>query len=245
MSSLSRIALATALAFAAAPALAQDDASWTVSGGAWVVSDYVWRGVSQSQEDPTWQLELATEHESGFYVGAFLSGVDFIPSGADYDDGIDYEVNAYLGWNGQLSETLTLDLNYTRIAYPGSKEDFDADFNEFAATLGFGGNYSATVVYSDDTVNLGSSAWYWQLGGEWELGASGLMLGAAAGHYDLGPELGGSYNDYEVWLARSFGNVALKLAYSDTSGYDDVLAESLGERHLADGRVWLSLGYEF
>ncbi|NLB12822.1 MAG: hypothetical protein GX826_02220, partial [Gammaproteobacteria bacterium] len=53
MPSLSRIALAAALAFAAAPALAQDEAPWTVSGGAWIVSDYVWRGVSQSQEDPT------------------------------------------------------------------------------------------------------------------------------------------------------------------------------------------------
>ena len=60
-----------------------------------------------------------------------------------------------------------------------------------------------------------------------------------------GPELGGSYNDYEVWLARSFGSISTKLAYSDTSGYDDVLAESLGERHLAEGRVWLSVGYEF
>ncbi|MCX7555558.1 TorF family putative porin [Xanthomonadaceae bacterium JHOS43] len=245
MSPLSRLAAAAALAIAAAPVFAQDESPWSVSGGVWAVSDYVWRGVSQTQEDPTWQVELGVEHKSGFYAGAFVSGVDFIPSGADWDDGIDYEVNAYLGWSQQISDTLTLDLSYTRIAYPGAKADYDADFDEFTAELGIGDNYTATVVYSPDTVNLGSSAMYYRFGGEWELGDSGILLGAAAGLYDLGQELGGSYKDYELSLARSFGNVAVKLAYFDTAGYNDELAESLGDRHLADGRAMLSVGYEF
>ena len=77
------------------------------------------------------------------------------------------------------------------------------------------------------------------------MGDSGFQLGAAAGRYDLGRELGGAYNDYELSLARSFGPVATKLAYVTTSGYNDTLSESLGERHLASGRAILSLGYEF
>lgn len=245
MPSLFRIAATAVLAFAAVPALAQDESPWSVSGGVWGVSDYVWRGVSQTQEDPTWQAELGVEHDSGFYVGAFLSGVDFTPSGADWDDGIDFEANVYIGWAQQISDTLTLDLGYTRIFYPGSKDGFDADFNEFSAELGIGDNYTATVVYSPDTVNLGSSAWYYRLGGAWELGDSGFTLGAGVGLFDLGSELGGSYKDFEVSVARSFGNVALKLAYHDTAGYDESIAESLGERHLADSRVVFSIGYEF
>ena len=104
--SLSRIALATALASPSLPPwprMNPPGPSAAVRGSSVITS-----GVCvQTQEDPTWQLELAAEHETGFYVGTFLSGVDFVPSGADYDDGIDYEVNAYLGWNGQLSDTLT------------------------------------------------------------------------------------------------------------------------------------------
>lgn len=245
MSPLSRLAAVAALAFIAVPAFAQDESPWSVSGGVWAVSDYVWRGVSQTQEDPTWQAELGVEHESGFYVGVFLSGVDFTPSGADWDDGIDYEVNAYLGWSGRISDTLTLGLDYTRIAYPGAEDGFDADFDEFTAELGIGEHYTAAVTYSPDAVSLGSSAWYYRLGGEWELGESGFTLGAGVGLYDLGRELGGSYKDFEVSVARSFGNVAFKLAYFDTSGYSETLAESLGERHLADGRAVLSVGYEF
>ena len=245
MSPLSRLAAAAALAFVAVPAFAQDEAPWSVSGGVWAVSDYVWRGVSQTQEDPTWQAELGAEHESGFYAGVFLSGVDFTPTGADWDDGIDFEANAYVGWTQQISDTLTLDLGYTRIFYPGFEEGYDADFDEFTVGLGIGENYTAEVTYSPDTVNLGSSAWYYRLAGEWELGESGFSLGAGVGLYDLGRELGGSYKDFEASVARSFGNVALKLAYLDTAGYSEEIAESLGERHLADGRVVLSVGYEF
>lgn len=242
---LSRLAAAAALALFAVPAVAQEESPWSISGGVWAISDYVWRGVSQTQEDPTLQAELAAEHASGFYVGALLSGVDFTPSGADWDDGIDYEVNAYIGWNGQISDTLTLDLFYTRVAYPGSESDFEQDFDEYSAVLGIGEHYAAEVTYSPDTVNLGSSAWYYRLSGEWALGDSGFTLGAGAGLYDLGRELGGSYKDFDVSLARSFGNVALKLSYFDTSGYSEEIAESLGERHLADGRLVLSAGYEF
>ncbi len=245
MRMMSRLAAAAVLAVVAVPAFAQDESDWSFSGGVWVLSDYVWRGVSQTQEDPTWKLELLVEHETGFYVGGEFYGVDFTPPGADFSDGIDYEGNLYLGWNRDFSDTLSLDLSYTRIFYPDSLPDYESDFNELEAVLGFGGNYSLTANYSDDTVNLGHSAWYWRLGGEWELGESGLMLGAGAGVYDLGAELGGSYRDYELSLARDFGQFGVKFAWTGTSGYNDELADALGERHLAGSRVALTAGFQF
>lgn len=240
-----RLAAVAALVFFAAPAWAQDDSDWSFSGGAWVLSDYVWRGVSQSQEDPTWKLEGLIEHASGFYVGGEFYGVDFVPSGEDWDDGISWESNLYVGWSREFSDDLSLDLSYTHISYPGSKADFDSDFNELEAILGFAGNYTLTANYSDNSVNLGHSAWYWRLGGEWELGDSGMTLGAGVGRYDLGSELGGSYRDYEVSLGREFGHLDLKLSWFGTSGYNDDLADSLGERNLAGSRVVLSAGFTF
>ncbi|NLW06331.1 MAG: hypothetical protein GX029_14105, partial [Pseudomonadaceae bacterium] len=92
MSSLPlRAALAAVLSAAALPALAQDagaEPAWSFGGEVVAASDYVWRGVSQTMEDPALQLEAYVEHESGFYVGGFASNVDF----GDPDDGIDYEL---------------------------------------------------------------------------------------------------------------------------------------------------------
>ena len=245
MYKLSRLAAALVLSTAALPVVAQAESAWSVSGIIGVASDYTWHGVSQTQEDPTWQLEANLDHESGFYVGGQVWGVDFVPPGEDWDDGIRYESNLYVGWSHELSDFLSLTLDYTRTFYPGSRPDYDQDFNEFTVELGLGENYTATVAWSDDAVNLGHEGLYLALAGNWDLGDSGFQLGAAAGRYDLGRELGGAYNDYELSLARSFGRVATKLAYVTTSGYNDTLAESLGERHLASGRAVLSVGYEF
>lgn len=239
------LAAAAALLFVTAPALAGDASPWSFSGGVWGLSDYVWRGVSQTQEDPTWKLEGLIEHESGFYVGGEFYGVDFTPPGADYDDGISWEGNVYVGWTREFSNDMSLDVDYTRVFYPGSRPGYNSNFNELEVIFGFAGHYTATAVYSDDTVNLGHSAWYWRLGGEWELGDSGVTLGAGAGLFDLGSELGGSYRDFELSLGREFGPVSLKLSWFDTSGYNDTLAESLGERHLAGSRVVLAAGFTF
>ncbi|HET9048306.1 MAG TPA: TorF family putative porin [Chiayiivirga sp.] len=245
MLTLPRLAAATAMLVMAFPALAQEESDWTLSGGAWLLSDYAWRGVSQSQEDPTWKLEGLVEHASGFYVGGEFYGVDFIPPGEDYDDGISYEGNVYVGWNREFTDSLSLDLSYTRVFYPGSEPDYNQNFGELEAVLGFGGHYSLTANYSDNTVNLGHSAWYWRLDGEWDLGETGFTYGAGLGRYDLGKELGGTYEDYEIFLARSFEHFSAKLAWIDTSGFNETLAENLGEQHLADGRFVLSAGVTF
>lgn len=244
---LTKTLLALLLCAPALPALAQDEESsgpFTVSGGAWVLSDYVWRGVSQTQEDPAFQAEISVAHESGFYIGAWATTVDFTPAGAE-DDGIDYELDAYIGWAGDLSDSVNLDLNFTRLTYPGHNPGYNYEFSEFSAALGFAEHYTATVVYSDDAINLGGEGIYYNLAGEWELGDSGFTFGAAAGHYDLDDALGDSYQDYLLSLSRSFGPVTAALMYTDTSGYSEALAEGLGDASLAGSRVALSLGVEF
>ncbi|AKS41278.1 TorF family putative porin [Wenzhouxiangella marina] len=53
-------------------------------------SDYVFRGVSQTDEGPTPQLSLDVYGETGWYAGIWASDVDFDESG-------DWELNPYLG----------------------------------------------------------------------------------------------------------------------------------------------------
>ena len=99
--------LAVSLAFAPAQALAQSGAepAWSVGGSVTGASDYVWRGVSQTSEDPALLLDLYAEHESGWYVGASAANVDF----DDPDDGMDWELEPYVGWSGDLGAGAGLD----------------------------------------------------------------------------------------------------------------------------------------
>jgi uncharacterized protein (TIGR02001 family) len=232
---------ALALVCAATPALADEGSAWSVEGSVSAMSDYVWRGVSQTQEDPAAQAELTLSHESGFYVGAFLSNVDFTGPD-DEDDGMNTEANLWVGYNHEINDSMNLDVYYIRYFYPGVNEGFDIDFNEVTVALGFGGNYTASVSYSDDAMKLGGSSLYYSLAGEWEL-ESGFTVGASVGYYDLDSAIDESYTDYGVSIGKSFGPMDVSLWYTNTSGFNEVLDENLGSA--ADGRVGVTLSVGF
>lgn len=244
-------ALAAVLAALALPGLAQaqeaveageEPATWSFGGEVVAASDYVWRGVSQTMEDPALQVDLVVEHGSGFYAGAFASNVDF----GDSEDGIGYEFNPYIGWAGELGAGTALDVFVSRVAYPGHNgADYDIDYTEIEATLTFVEQYHVGVAYSPDIFNLGAKGWYYYAGAEWALGDSGLNLAVQAGHYDLDAAAGDRYSDWQVSLDRDFGPINARLQYTDTSSYGEPLSETVGDASLADGRAALLLTWAF
>jgi len=120
---VTRILLSSLMLAASGGALAADTApapaaapDWTESGNVTVVSDYLFRGVSQTQAKPTAQANLDFTHASGFYVGAFGSGV----SHAAYNNGGGAELDLYGGYRAPLAEGSTLDVGVVTYWYPGA-----------------------------------------------------------------------------------------------------------------------------
>ena len=85
-------------------------------------------------------------HESGWYVGAWASNVDF---GDDVD--IDYEVDLYTGFSGGDEEGLGWDVGFVYYAYP---DESDANYPEIYGKLSYG-MFSGALFYSNDYVNSG------------------------------------------------------------------------------------------
>ena len=86
-------ALATALIGVSSPASAQSDVkvAWNVG----VVSDYIFRGFSQTGEDPA--IQGGVDLTSGsFYAGAWASNVDF-------GDDTDAEIDVYGGYRTEAA----------------------------------------------------------------------------------------------------------------------------------------------
>lgn len=109
------ISVAMSAMAVSAPAFAQDEAEEvsgpiTVSGGAALVSDYRFRGVSLSDKDFAFQPYLTVKHESGFYAGVWGSNLA-------ENAGDDLEVDLYAGFSG--GEELTYDIGATYYLYPG------------------------------------------------------------------------------------------------------------------------------
>jgi uncharacterized protein (TIGR02001 family) len=181
--------------------------SWNLA----LTSDYVFRGVSQNARDPALQggLDYAFG-DTGFYVGAWGSNVDFGPGSPDI------EIDTYVGWNTDMTDSLNLDIMLTRYNYYGEDEvDFGAiDYNELIGVLTWNEMIAFTAAYTNDYSNSGISSTYVNITGEWEV-ADSFNFTAGVGRSDF-EDIDG-YTDWMLGINRDFGRVNAALNYYDTN----------------------------
>ena len=206
-----------------------------VSANFSMVSDYVFRGISQSQEDPTLQGGFDWAHESGFYVGTWASGVDFVGSGPD--DGADVEWDLYLGYGASITEDWSWDLSYVQYLYPGTVSGVDYDYGEVLVAFGYKELLGLTLGYANDVFNSDETGIYYEVSGGTDIGSDGWSWNAAVGHYDL-DDLDSSYTHYSVGINKAFEKLSVGLTLHDSDGDDE-----FGD--IAEARAVLSVSTEF
>jgi uncharacterized protein (TIGR02001 family) len=206
------LALAAATALMTPVAFAQDDSaesekSWEVSLA--FMSDYKFRGISQTNEDPAVQLTFDWAHESGFYLGSFVSNVDFVPG-----DGANYELDLYAGYAWDINETVSADISYVQYIYPADNADYD--YGELIGSVTFFDSISAMVGFSNDVFASDESALYYGVSGSTSL--NDFTFSGSVGYYDLSDVAGGGITDYSVAVARDIGPLTVSVGYYDTNG---------------------------
>jgi len=221
----------------ALPALgfAQDDgeeASKPWTGNLTFASDYRFRGISQTNEDPTIQGTFTWGFDSGVYLSTFASTVDFVPG-----DGANFEADFVVGWNGDVNDWLNVDTSFVYYAYPFAEVDYD--YAEVIGKATFGGMASFMVGYSNDVFNTSEDGLYYAVSGTLTV-AEEYTVAGTLGYYDLDDAYGGSITDYSVGVSRPIGPMTVGFAYVNTNeGLEDVYGTN------NDGRVVFSLGVNF
>ena len=130
---------------------------FSISGNVGLFSDYIFRGYTQTKEDPALQGGFDVEHESGAYAGVWASNVNWTTEG-EYMDDNSLELDFYGGFAGGLGETgIGYDVGILKFYYPGENTSgqADTDATEVYASLSKDiGPVSASlgvyVVVSDD-----------------------------------------------------------------------------------------------
>jgi uncharacterized protein (TIGR02001 family) len=185
-----------------------------------LVSDYRFRGISQTGEDAAIQGGFDASFEPGFYIGTWASSVDF----GDVTDGSGsygtMEIDYYTGWAGPVGDTdFGIDVGYYYYQYPGDTVDPKGDYQEFNIT-GSWKDLSLGVTYSDDF--YAETGEYWYYAGDYSLGfAENFALGLHAGYNKFEDEGFFStdedeYTDYSVSLTYTFKGVDLSVAWVGT-----------------------------
>lgn len=112
-------------------------ASAQFSANIGVVSDYRFRGVSQTKNSFALQGGLDYAHSSGLYIGTWLSTV----SKDLYTKGQGLEWDIYGGWKKEFAKDWTVDVGVLTYMYPS------AQFYTAAPPAGNGTKYTNTEVY--------------------------------------------------------------------------------------------------
>jgi len=182
------------------------------SGYVAVMTDYVKRGVSQSESDPALQLGGDVNFANGFYFGAWASTTDIDNGPGRYRD---RELNYYLGYVFDLSESWQISANAVAYEYPGQTGYIDYSYQEYSV----GGNYDDRLwlefAYTPDLYHTGLSANNADLYAEWPLD-NGWFVGGGAGYYDTSKLTGSAYKYWQLGVTKSFKWVDVDLRFHDT-----------------------------
>lgn len=185
------------------------------SGNVAITSDYVWRGISQTDEDPA--IQGGFDYANGmFYAGTWASNVDF---GDDSDTNI--EVDFYGGLAGALESGVTWDVGVIYYAYPDADES-DLDFVEIKGALGYefagGLGVGGEVYWDPDNQNV-----YYQATAGYGL-TDAFAVDASVGNYSF--DGGGDYTNWSLGGTYSLPiGIDVDLRYWGTDVDDTSIAD--------------------
>jgi len=227
LKTLTRLALGAAAIFAAAPAMAAEiGGGFTVNGGATLVSDYRFRGISQTDKRFAVQGTIALGHESGFYATIWGSSIDDYVAG-----GADQEIDFIVGWRRTFDSGTTVDVGVLYYYYPGAESivpDLNTDFVEpyvsVAHTFGpVTAKLTANYAPSQSALSIGNgNEDNFYLAGDLSAAIpdTGFTISGHIGH-SFGPSyltIGDEYTDWNLGVSYTTGPLTIGVQYVDTDG---------------------------
>jgi uncharacterized protein (TIGR02001 family) len=202
----------------ATAAAAQDAPAVDVSFNVGVATDYVFRGFTQTMEDP--QVFGGVDVVSGiFYAGAWASNVDF-------GDETDAEYDLYAGVTPTLGP-VAANFGVIYYGYLNAPDGTDYDYVELMAkgSIPVGpATIGAAAYYSPEFFGETGEAWYTEVNGSFSP-VEKITLGGAFGHQDV--ELAGDYNTWNLGATFALTDIiSIDARYHDTD-LDDAVCEDI------------------
>ena len=241
---LSRSLLVLAMSAVALPAFADEPApADPLSFNVGVVSEYRYRGISQTRLKPALQGGVDYAAPNGFYLGAWASTIKWIKD-AGGDAGA--EVDLYGGYKTEVAPGLTLDVGLLQYYYASNKLNPSANTLEIYGALTFG---PVTAKYSQSTTNLfgfadSKGSGYFDVTANFDLG-DGLTLSPHVGHQSVKHNSAASYTDYSLTLAKDFSGLVVSGALIGTDANKTTYASPVNGKFLGKSMLVVGLKKTF
>lgn len=221
---------------------------WTGSAG--IVSNYRFRGISQTDRHGAVQAGVEFDVAGGGYVGGWGSNVSWLSDASTPAAPISsrVELDLYAGWRGRFGGDGSWDIGVIRYQYPGS---YPAGFisphtTEGYAALGWRG---LTLKYSHALTSLfgvagSTGSRYLELAWSREL-APNWQFDAHLGRQQVQHLSAAAYTDWKLGVTRRFGHGwSAALGYVDSSASRAIYTNARGH-YLGGATAVLGVGWSF
>jgi uncharacterized protein (TIGR02001 family) len=227
---LKKSLLLMAVVGSALPAVSFAEDASPLSFNVGVVSDYRYRGISQTRLKPALQGGIDYASPSGFYVGTWASTIKWIKDAGtinSVDSGnTNVEVDVYGGYKGEIVKDLSYDVGLLQYVYPGNKYGnvpggANANTLEIYGAVTYG---PATIKYSHSLTNLfgnndSKGSGYLDASATFDVGA-GISVAPHVGYQKVKNYSGYTYTDYSVTVSKDFSGFLLSAALIGTDTKD-------------------------
>ncbi len=181
-------------------------------------TDYMFRGLSQTDNKGAIQGGFDYEHESGLYAGVWASNVDFdgeTDSGRSWSENL--EVDTYAGFKNDIGDTgIGYDVGYLRYNYnDDDKSDYGTNEWYIAGSYSF---FNAGFKYSSNWFGSSDSSKYVHAGIDYDLPyevALSATVGKSFGDAYKTDNLvkDAEYVDYSIGVSKEFVGLDVGLSY--------------------------------
>lgn len=221
-----------------------------LSGSANLVSDYLFRGISQTNQEPALQAGIEYDDPSGVYAGAWASNISWLSDASSDAAPISssLEIDGYAGWRTTTASGVSFDVGVYEYFYPGT---YPSGFTSPNTTEVYGavGYAGFSLKYSNAVTNLfgfehSRNSGYVDLSWGHDF-SGGWSLGAHAGHQTIKNVPDADYTDWNLALTHGLGRSAsISLGYYDTNAKRSVYTNAYGH-YLGRATAVLSISTGF
>lgn len=229
----------------------------TFTSNVTLASEYIYRGIGQTNRKPAVQGGFDYAHSSGLYLGTWASNVSWLSdqngtSSATEKISNSLEVDFYGGYKNTVGD-FGYDVGLLQYVYPGSGYGaYAPGYNPNTLEGYFAGSYSfLTLKYSHSFTDLfgwtgSKNSSYLELNAIYELIPS-LNLVAHVGRQKVnGSSSGGaSYTDYKLGVTKDFSGTVVGLSYVATNANELWYTNATSGKDMGKDRLVLSVTRSF
>jgi uncharacterized protein (TIGR02001 family) len=200
----------------------------SLEGAVVVTSDYVFRGVSQTDGTAAAQADLHVRSDGGWFAGLWTSTVDPPPG-----DVASYEVDLYAGRSWEVADRWVASVSYIHYMYPNTPARHQYDSDEGSVSARFDDRIALTATYSPNAIRYATGGWSararmlaYELSLRQPLGGPVALVGGI-GYYDTRALFNAAYAAWNLGLsahASPFDFTLMRFGVNATArnlfGYD-------------------------